>query len=60
MELGVLVSSRTWVCYVKCETISSVYLMICAQYETGILIYRQLHGTGSLIKLSYFDLSCST
>jgi deoxyinosine 3'endonuclease (endonuclease V) len=53
MELGLLVNTRTWVCFVQYETLSSVYLMICAPYETGILFYRELHGTGSLSKLSY-------
>jgi hypothetical protein len=60
MELDLLVNSRTWVCLVKPETLSPVYLKICAPYETGILFYTELHGTGSLSKLSYLDLPCST
>jgi hypothetical protein len=60
LELGVLVNSLTLVCLVQSETLSSVYLMFCAPYETGILFYRELHGTGSLSKLSYLGLSCAT
>jgi hypothetical protein len=56
MELGLLVISRTWVCFVQPETLSSVFLLICAPYETGILFYREQHGTGSLSNLSYFCL----
>jgi hypothetical protein len=55
MELDPLVNSRTWVCFVQRETLSSVYIMICARYETGIHFYRELHGTGSLSKFSYLD-----
>jgi hypothetical protein len=60
MELGLLVNSCTWVSLVLSETLSSVYLMICAHYETGILFYRQLHGTETLSNLSCLDLSCAT
>jgi hypothetical protein len=60
VELGLLVNSRTWVCLVQSETFSHVYLMICALYGTGILFYRELHGTGSLSKLSYMGLYCAS
>jgi hypothetical protein len=60
MELDLLVISRTWVCLVQPETLSPVYLMICAPYERGILFYRELHGTGFLSNLSYLVLSCAT
>jgi hypothetical protein len=60
MNLGLLVNSRTWVCLVQPETISSLYLMICAPYETCILFYRELHGTRSLITFSYLCLSVAT
>jgi hypothetical protein len=60
MELVLLVNSRTWVCLVQPETLSSVYLIICAPYETGILFYMELHGTGSLSNLSYLGVICST
>jgi hypothetical protein len=60
MELGLLVNSLTWVCFVQRETLSSVYIMICARYETGINFYKERYGTGSLSKLSYLDFSCST
>jgi hypothetical protein len=59
MELGLLVNSGTWI-FCSTWSFSSVYFMICAPYETGILFYRELHGTGSLSKVSYFDMSCST
>jgi hypothetical protein len=58
-ELGLLVNSLTWVCLVQPETISSMYLMICAPYETGIFFYRVLHGIGCLRKHSYLGLSCA-
>jgi hypothetical protein len=60
MELDLLVNSRTCVCLVQPETLSSVSLMICAPYETGILFYRELHGTVSLSKLSYLGVFCAT
>jgi hypothetical protein len=60
MELVLLVNSRALICLVQPETRSSVYLIICAPYETGILFYMELHGTGSLSKLSCLDLSCAT
>jgi hypothetical protein len=58
MELGLLVISRTWVSLVQPETLMSVYLMICAPYETGILLFRELHGTGPLSKFLYLGLFC--
>jgi hypothetical protein len=60
MELGLLVNSPAWMCLGQPETRSSVYLMICALYETGILDYRELHGTGSLSKLSCLDVFWAT
>jgi hypothetical protein len=60
MELALLVNSRTWFRLVQPETLSSVYLMICAPYEMVILFYRELHGTGSLSKLSYLGVFCAT
>jgi hypothetical protein len=60
MKLGHLLNSRTLICLVQHDSRSSVHLMICAQYERGILIYRELHGTGSLSNLSYLGLSCAT
>jgi hypothetical protein len=60
MELGLLVNSRTWVCFVQRETLLSVYILICAPYETGILFYRKLYGTRSLSKLSYLGLFCAS
>jgi hypothetical protein len=60
MELCLLVNSRTWVFFVQRETLSSVYIKIFAPYETVILFYKELHGTGSLSKLSYLGLSCAT
>jgi hypothetical protein len=60
MELCLLVISRTWVCLCQPETLSWVYLMICAPYEMGILFYRELHGTGSLSKLSYLGPFCTS
>jgi hypothetical protein len=59
MELGLLVNCRIWVCLVQSEKLSSVFLMICAPYETGILFYMGLHGTGSLSKLSYLVVFCA-
>jgi hypothetical protein len=59
MELGLLVNSRTWICFVKPESRSSGYIIICAPYETGILFYRELHGTLCLSKHSYLGLSCA-
>jgi hypothetical protein len=59
MELDHLVNSRSWVCLVQPETVSPVYLMIYARYETVILFYREVYGTGSLSKLSYLGLSCA-
>jgi hypothetical protein len=58
MNLGLLVNSRTWNRLFQPETRSSVYLMICAPYQTGILLFRELHGTGPLSKFSYLDLFC--
>jgi hypothetical protein len=60
MELGLLVNTRTKVCLVQTETLSTVYLMICATYETGILFFRKLHGTESLSKFWFLNFSCST
>jgi hypothetical protein len=57
MELGLLVISRAWICLVQPKTRSSVYLMICAHYQTDILFYWELHGTEPLSKLSYLGLS---
>jgi hypothetical protein len=59
MELGLLVTSRILVCLVQPETLSSVYVMICAPYETIILFNRELHGTASLSKVSLLGLSCA-
>jgi hypothetical protein len=60
MDLGLLVNSETWVSLLQHVQLLSVYLMICAPYVTGILFYRELHGTVSLSKLSYLGLSCAT
>jgi hypothetical protein len=59
MELGPLVNSGPLIYLFQPDSFSSVYLMICAQYERGILIYRELHGTGSLSNLTYMGLSCT-
>jgi hypothetical protein len=59
MELGTLVNSRPLIYLVQPDSCSSLYLIICAPYETGILIYRELHGTGSLSNFSYLSLSCA-
>jgi hypothetical protein len=58
MELGLLVMSRARICLVQPKTRSSVYLMICAPYQTDILFYWELHGTEPLSKLSYLGPSC--
>jgi hypothetical protein len=60
MELGHLLNSRTLICLVQLDSRSSVHLMICAPYETGILFYIELHGSGSLSKLSNLGRSCAT
>jgi hypothetical protein len=60
MELGLLLLSRTCVCLLQPETLSSVQLIICAPYETNIMFYREIHGTGSLSSLSYLGLFCAT
>jgi hypothetical protein len=59
MELDLLEISRAWIYLVQPKTCSSVYLMIFAPYVTIILFYRELHGTGSLSKVSYLGLSCA-